>query len=97
MVIGRDRGDGHAGGNPTTSRSGSGSTGQVPRYEIRVEGQLDSLWSEWFDGLTLSHGDDGNTMLVGPVADQAALHGLLAQVRDLGLPLLSVNRLGGDG
>lgn len=80
-----------------TSRGGSGGTGHVPRYEIRVEGHLDSLWSEWFDGLALSHRDDGTTLLVGPVADQAALHGLLAQVRDLGLPLLSVNRLGGDG
>lgn len=79
-----------------TIRGGSGGIGRIPQYEIRGEGHLNSLWSEWFDGLALSHRSDGTTMLVGPVADQAALHGLLAQVRDLGLPLLSVNRLGGD-
>jgi hypothetical protein len=80
-----------------TSRGGSGGTGLLPRYEIRVAGRLDTLWGEWFEGLTLSPGEDGSTVLVGPVADQAALHGFLAQVRDLGLPLLSVNRLGSDG
>jgi hypothetical protein len=79
------------------SRGGSNVTGQPPRYEIRVAGRLDTLWGEWFDGLTLSYGEDGTTVLAGPVADQAALHGFLAQVRDLGLPLLSVNRLGSDG
>ena len=63
-------------------------------YEIRVKGVLDSRWSEWFDGMTLSSNDaSGETTLSGRVADQAALHGLLAKVRDLGLPLLSVHRL----
>ncbi len=62
-------------------------------YEIRVEGHIDSLYSEWFDDLILTYEADGTTVLDGPVSDQAALHGILAKVRDLGLPLLSVNRV----
>ena len=61
------------------------------RYEIRLKGHLDSRWAAWFDGLTLTHHSDGTTILHGPVADQAALHGLLQKTRDLGLPLISVN------
>ena len=61
-------------------------------YEIRVMGVLDSRWSEWSDEVTLSSGTNGETTLSGPVTDQAALHGLLNKVRDLGLPLLSVLR-----
>jgi len=60
------------------------------RYEIRLQGRLDPRWSDWFDGLTLTTGTDGTTILRGPVADQAALHGLLQRLRDLGLPLISV-------
>jgi len=60
-------------------------------YEIRVRGHLDARWAAWFDGLTLTHGSDGTTIIHGPVADQAALHGLLQKIRDLGLPLISVN------
>ncbi len=60
------------------------------RYEIRLKGHLDSRWAAWFDGLTQTHASDGTTILRGPVADQAALHGLLGKVRDLGLPLVSV-------
>ncbi|HEY2958958.1 MAG TPA: hypothetical protein VGM21_12240 [Actinomycetota bacterium] len=60
------------------------------RYEIRVRGVLDRRWSAWFDGLELSSEPGGVTVIAGEVADQAALHGLLAKVRDLGLPLLSV-------
>ena len=62
-------------------------------YQIRVEGVLDEEWSDWFDGLTITRQDD-ETLLAGPVRDQAALHGLVARVRDLGLPLLSVKRIG---
>ena len=62
------------------------------RYEIRLKGQLDSRWATWFDGMTLSTDSDGTTLLEGPVVDQAALHGLLAKLRDLGLPLVSVSQ-----
>jgi hypothetical protein len=60
------------------------------RYEIRVKGNLASRWAAWFDGMTLIPQGDGTTVLHGPVADQAALHGLLRKVSDLGLPLVSV-------
>jgi hypothetical protein len=63
------------------------------RYEIRVKGSLEPRWSEWFDGFRLVQHADGETTLSGQVADQPALHGLLAKVRDLGLPLLSVVRI----
>jgi hypothetical protein len=62
-------------------------------YEIRVQGHLDTRWAAWFDGLTLTHGSDGTTIIHGPVADQAALHGWLQKIRDLGLPLISVNHI----
>jgi hypothetical protein len=60
-------------------------------YEIRINGHLDLTWSDWFDGMTIIHEDHGETLLAGTVADQAALHGLLARVRDLGIQLISVN------
>ncbi|KQV65827.1 hypothetical protein ASC64_13090 [Nocardioides sp. Root122] len=60
-------------------------------YELRIEGHLSEHWSTWFDGLTLTHADDGTTILRGPVTDQAQLHGLIARIRDLGATLLSVN------
>ena len=66
-------------------------------YEIRVQGHLDQSWSEWFDGLTITHDADGNTVLRGPLTDEAALHGALIKVRDLALPLLAVNRIGALG
>ena len=62
-------------------------------YQIRVRGQLGRQWTDWFGGLTVTPEDNGDTLLTGPVVDQAALHGLLRRVRDLGLPLLSVIRL----
>jgi hypothetical protein len=66
------------------------------RYEIRVEGMLDEHWSAWFDGLQITSECRGETAIAGPVTDQAALHGLLAKVRDLGLPLISVHRVGSE-
>jgi hypothetical protein len=72
------------------------STGQHDnpgQYEIRLKGHLGSRWTTWFDGLTLTHDSDGTTIIRGLVADQAALHGLLQKVRDLGLPLVSVTQV----
>lgn len=60
------------------------------RYELRIKGHLDPRWAEWFEGLSVTHERDGTTVLCGPVVDQAALHGVLRKVRDLGLILLSV-------
>ena len=62
-------------------------------YEIRVKGHLADRWASWFEGLTITLEEDGVTLLTGPVIDQAALHGLLRKTRDLGMPLLSVNRV----
>ena len=62
-------------------------------YEIRLKGHLDDRWSDWFEGLTITLEEGGDTLLTGPVIDQAALHGLLKKVRDLGLPLVSVSPL----
>jgi hypothetical protein len=73
------------------------STGDLEEsrwYEIRLKGHLDDRWADWFDGLTITHEAGGETLLSGPVVDQAALHGLLRKVRDLGLPLLSVVQVG---
>lgn len=61
-------------------------------YRIRVKGNLERRWSDWFDGFTITPQSDDETLLVGPVADQSALHGLLSKIRDLGLPLLLVQR-----
>jgi len=64
---------------------------EAKRYEIRLKGHLDGSWAEWLGGMSLTHVTDGTTALAGPVADQAALHGLLQKLRDLGLTLISVN------
>lgn len=61
------------------------------RYQIRLHGQLDQRWSDWFGGFTITNQSDGTTMLTGPVVDQAALHGLLRRVGDLGVTLISLN------
>ena len=66
------------------------------RYHIKIKGHLQPCWQDWFDGLTIIQVDDGNTLLTGSVADQAALFGLLRKVRDLGMPLVSVRPLGPD-
>jgi hypothetical protein len=63
------------------------------RYEIRLKGHLDDRWADWFGDLTLTREDNGETLLRGPVVDQTALYGLLRKVRDLGLPLVSVNQV----
>ncbi|HEX6148126.1 hypothetical protein [Nocardioides sp.] len=62
-------------------------------YEISLRGRLEPRWSTWFDDMTLTSGTDGTTVLYGHVADQAALHGLLTRLRDLGLPLISVTQV----
>jgi hypothetical protein len=69
------------------------STRPAAHYEIRVDGVLGSRWSSWFEGLHVTSGVHGQTSISGPVADQAALHGLLAKVRDLGLTLIEVRRI----
>ena len=72
------------------------STPDLPEpliYQIRLKGQLGSEWAEWFGGLTITLADNGETLLTGPVVDQAALYGVLKRIRDLGLPLISVNRV----
>jgi hypothetical protein len=69
---------------------------QLQRYEIRLNGHLDDRWDGWFEGLAIALEEDGNTLLIGWLADQAALHGILKKVRDLGLTLLSVNSVEPD-
>ena len=66
-------------------------TSNAPNYEIRLKGHLEARWVKWFDGLTITLEENGDTLLSGPLADQAALHGILKKVRDLGLTLISVN------
>jgi hypothetical protein len=67
--------------------------GQPMIYQIRIKGHLDSQWTDWFEGLTITLEEDGDTLLTGPVVDQSALHGLLKKVRDLGMSLVSVNQV----
>jgi hypothetical protein len=71
----------------------TGTQPEPEQYEIRLAGHLDQRWAQWFDGLALVRRSDGTTVLTGPVVDQAALHGLLQKVRDLGLRLVSVTQL----
>ena len=71
----------------------SKSTIQPSHYEIRIKGHLASRWAEWFAGLTMTYTESGETILSGPIEDQAALHGVLGKVRDLNLTLIAVNRI----
>lgn len=80
----------------TNPRSPNTDPDEPEVYEIRIKGHLGGQWADWFDGLTITLEDTGKTLLTGPVVDQAALHGVLKKVRDLGMPLLSVNRLPPD-
>ena len=66
---------------------------QVMVYQIRIEGHLGPRWNDWFGGMTITLEDNGETLLTGPVVDQAALHGLLRKIRDLGMPLISAIRV----
>lgn len=68
----------------------------IHHYEIRVKGRLAARWSAWFDGLDVTAAEDGTTVISGPVADQAALHGLLRKLRDVGVPLLSLTQASPD-
>ena len=77
----------------SNKHNSNADTGEAVVYQIRIKGHLGCQWTEWFGGLTISLAENGDTLLTGPVVDQAALHGLLRKVRDLGVPLLSVNRV----
>jgi hypothetical protein len=72
-------------GNPKTD------PGQPTVYQIRIKGHLSDQWTDWFEGLTITLEENGDTLLIGPVPDQAALFGLLRRVRDLGMQLISIN------
>jgi hypothetical protein len=89
-VTADDRTTEPTGGAPPAEHDG------IPQYEIRVEGHLGSRWSAWFDGLRLTNEDDGTTVIRGPVVDQAALHGLLQKLRDVGVSLVSLAPLPRD-
>ena len=80
-------------GAMANSRTPQPDPGQPMIYQIRLKGHLGRHWADWFEGLTITLEDNGDTLLTGPVADQAALHGLLKQVRDGGLTLISINQI----
>jgi hypothetical protein len=88
--------DRRTGGKEQMSGRTDADQHEAGRYEIRLKGHLDGRWAAWFDGLSLGRESDGTTTLRGPIADQAALHGLLQRVRDTGLSLVSVIRLEPD-
>ena len=75
------------------TRASTESHDEPESYEICIKGHLDGRWADWFEGMTITLEEDGDTLLTGPVVDQAALHGLLKRVRDLGMSLVSVSPL----
>jgi hypothetical protein len=77
-------------GAKSTERDAQPDPGRPMVYQIRIEGHLGPLWADAFDGLSITLEDDGHTLVTGPAIDQAALHGLLRKIRDLGMPLVSV-------
>jgi hypothetical protein len=77
----------------TTTGSPAADHDPVHQYEIRVQGHLGPRWSAWFDGLSVTDADDGTTVIRGPIVDQSALHGLLQKLRDVGIPLISLEQL----
>ncbi len=79
------------------THASQGRRHEAGHYEIRLQGHLEPRWAAWFEGLTLTREDEGITLIRGPVVDQAALHGLLQKVRDVGLPLVSVRNVTTDG
>ncbi|MDQ3480923.1 MAG: hypothetical protein M3423_06285, partial [Actinomycetota bacterium] len=83
--------DDHTGDTPSGDSPADHSSTQ--QYEIRVKGHLGSRWAAWFDGLNVTNEDNGTTVIRGPVVDQAALHGLLHKLRDVGIPLVSLTQL----
>jgi len=80
----------------TTAGASTADHDPVPHYEIRVKGHLGSGWAAWFDGLSLTDDADGTTVIHGPLLDQAALHGLMAKLRDVGIPLISLSQIASD-
>lgn len=81
---------------PDTTGASSADHNDCQQYEIRVTGHLGSRWTAWFDGLSITNEDDGTTVICGPMVDQAALHGVLQKLRDLGVALVSFTRLPPD-
>ncbi len=75
----------------SNSKTDASQPGQPMIYQIRVKGHLHHQWADWFEGMTITLEANGETLLTGPVADQAALHGVIKKVRDLGIPLLAVS------
>ena len=77
----------------SATHSSAGDPDEVGLHEIRIQGHLDERWTDWLQGIKLTHESDGTTTLMGPLADQAALHGVLTKIRDLALPIVSVRRV----
>ena len=80
----------------TDERKSNPDVDQQMVYQFRIKGHLGQQWINWFDGLTITLEEDGNTLLSGPVLDQSAMHGILKKIRDLGMPLLSVKPIDSD-